>query len=269
MKKLLPVVAIALVFITNSYSQPAGLGLSGVSKFTFDVTGGYCMAVSDFRGAFPDTLGQYNTIDFAYQDSYLVRKGFNFGLSGSMVVDSGGNNLITAAFSYSTFTQSADFPRPGGLEISYSNKINIVTFAAGLQYSILPKKKFCPFVGLQLAANLFSGNVSASGDTSYQQNRASETRYGVTADGGVKIKLNSSMGLLVGVKYSLANLFGKTYTAQTTSSSAHKDAQSPGSYLSNLSDIPLNDGTNGLGQSKSINYLLFYAGVTFYFGKIH
>lgn len=254
MNKSLFAFIIALFLINTSYSQP---------KWTFSLTGGYSMPVSDLKGSFADTLGSAGSIDFSRQTTYLVKKGFNIGVTGKYSVDTSGSARLTASFLYNGFSQSKDYSRPTGSR-TISNKINIVSLVIGAEYNIRPKEKINPFIGLEFAFNTISGKIQGTGDTTFSYSRKSETRFGVNANAGIDIRLKKDIGIVLGVRYSMDNLFGKSRTTATTSTNTDAE-QTPGGLVNN--ELPLNDSESGAIQAKSIIHLQFYTGIIFNFGK--
>ena len=217
-------------------------------------------------GDFPDTLGSSGLIDFKKSPTLLTKWGFNIGAVGKYTVDSLGHARVTGGFNYNSFTGSKDYSRPNGTR-TYKNRVSIFTFSAGIEYNFSPKKKVNPFAGVDLAANLFSGKIEASGDTLIILDRRSETRFGIIATAGVDIRLNKDVGIVIGVKYSLANLIGKeTETVVTTTSNPNFDDEEGGTLV--FEEIPLNDAETSSNRSKTINYVQFYVGLSIYLGKI-
>ncbi|HRE10427.1 MAG TPA: OmpW family outer membrane protein, partial [Ignavibacteria bacterium] len=159
---------------------------------------------------------------------------------------------------------SKDYQRTNAT-LTYKNKVNIFTISAGAEYGFFPKKKFNPFIGLDLAMNFYSGKIEASGDSTFTIQRKSESRIGVIANGGVDIKLNSSIGAVIGVKYALTNLIGKKTEIRNTTVNTLTDDEETGT--SSFRELGLNDEENSSNPAKTLNYLQFYAGVSFYFGR--
>lgn len=71
--------------------------------------------------------------------------------------------------------------------------------------------------------------------------------------------------MVVGVKYALTNLIGKK-TELTEVTSPLTDDEEPGSFTSR--ELGLNDEENSINPSKTLNYIQFYAGISFYFGDL-
>ncbi|MEO8512375.1 MAG: OmpW family outer membrane protein [Ignavibacteria bacterium] len=252
--KLLIIPALFIIF---------NISISSQTKYSLSFFGGYSMPLADLKGDFPDTVGT-TLLNFNKSSTLLTKSGFNFGVIGKMCIDTLGKAKVTGGFTYNSFTGSKDYPRTGAL-LTYKNKVNIFTISAGAQYSFFPKKKFDPFVGLDLAANFFSGEITANGDSSFTIKRKSEARFGIIANAGLDIKLNKSIGAVIGVKYSLTNLIGKKTDIITTSTTI-TDIEQTGS--SSLNELGLNDEESSNNTSKTLYYLQIYAGITFYFGEL-
>jgi opacity protein-like surface antigen len=248
---------IIVLFLVNiAVSQP---------RWQFSLTGGYSMPVSDLKGTFPDTIGQAGSLDFTQTKTYLVNKGFSVGIIAKYTMDTTANTKITGGFGYNSFSESKDYSRPSGTLRTYSNKLNILSITAGAEYDISPKKKVNPFVGLEIAANFFSGKIEGTGDTTFSLSRKSENRFGINANAGIDVKIKNNFSLLFGLKYCLNNLFGKQYDQSTVTSGTTDTGPSVTGGVP--TELPLNDGNNGAIQSKSINHLQFYAGISLSFGK--
>jgi opacity protein-like surface antigen len=254
--KFLVISALFLIFTVYINSQ---------TKFNLTVYGGYSMPVADLKGNFPDTLGT-TLLNFDKSSTLLTKSGFNIGAIGKYCIDTLGKARLTAGFNYNSFSGSKDYPRTGAT-LTYKNKVNIFTISVGAEYGFFPKKKVNPFIGLDLGLNFYSGDITASGDSSFTIKRKSESRFGVIANAGVDIKLNKSIGAVIGVKYSLTNLIGKKTDIITTNTiNPQTDDEQTGT--SSLYELGLNDEESSNNTSKSLNYLQFYAGLSFYFGDI-
>lgn len=221
------------------------------------------MPVADLKGDFPDTLGN-TLLDFDKSSTLLTGSGFNFGAIGKYAVDTLGKARLTGGFNYNSFSGSKDYPRNGEM-LTYKNKVNIFTISLGAEYGFFPKKKFNPFVGLDLAMNFYTGKIEASGDSAFTIQRKSESRFGIVVNGGVDIKLNKSIGAVVGVKYGLTNLIGKKTDLTTTPTLQTDDEETGGSTFR---EIGLNDEESSNNKSKTLYYIQFYAGVSFYLGEV-
>ena len=76
---------------------------------------------------------------------------------------------------------------------------------------------------------------------------------GVNVVAGVDVTLHNNIGVVVGAKYSFANLIGKNYEADTRTK-----------YNLNDDSYTLNDISH---PSRNITFLQFYGGISFYFGR--
>jgi outer membrane protein W len=260
MQKVLSIFSALLIlaFFCGSFSS------NSQTRFNVNVYAGYTLPVADLEGDFPDTLGSTGTFDFKKSSSLLTSGGFNVGATGKYAADSSGHARLTLSMNLNSLTGSHDYSTTGGTR-TFTNKVTIFSISAGGEYSISPKKKINPFLGIDIAANFYAGKIEASGDTTIIYNRKSETRYGVIATGGVDINLNGSIGIVVGVKYGLTNLTGKKTEITTTNTPPPLDIEEEGS--SSFNEIPLNDEQTTTNPSKSLNYVQFYAGLSIYFGK--
>jgi outer membrane protein W len=254
MQKVLTILLLLLLF--------ASFDASSQSKFSLSVFGGYSLPLADLQGDFPDTNSS-GILNFTKSNTLLTSSGFNIGATGKYAVDTLGKAKVTAGFNYNSFTGSKDYSRPTGT-ITYKNKVNIFSLSAGLEYNFLPKKKVSPFVGLDLAANFFSGKIDVSGDTSRVINRKSESRFGVIVNAGALMKLSSNIDITAGVKYALTNLIGKK--TELTTSIIIADIEEETSSSAN--ELPLNDEETSANRSKSLYYLQFYAGVSINIGEL-
>ncbi len=259
MKKIVYIFT-ALLFLATNFLSPS---LSSQTKFNVNIIAGYTLPVSDLKGSFPDTLGSAGFLNFSKASTLLVKSGFGLGAIVKYSVDSTGSARVTGGLQYNSLSGSVDYVNP--ITRGYKSKLNIFTISAGLEYNFYPKKKFSPFVGLDLAANFFSGKIESSGDSTNTIKRKSESRFGVIATGGVDIKLSKNMGVVVGVKYALANLIGKKTELTTTTTTVTDDEPTGGGLTS---ELPLNDAETSSNKGKSLNYLQFYVGLSVNFGKI-
>ncbi len=223
-----------LIIITNiNYAQP---------KLTLHLTGGYSLPLPDLRGDIPPEAGDNN---------YQMKNGFNFGAGGKFALDKKCYLKITASLTYNMFNNSGDFELvENGVE---SQKLNILTAGIGFEYSFLPKKNVNPFIGAEFTGNFFSGKHTLEiGDTSITENNLKpESRFGIQINGGIDISSSRNIGVVIGIKYSIANLFGK----DSASVSGYEYALWDKEYTYNGSTI----------SAKNIQYLQFYAGISFYF----
>ncbi|MGH2575935.1 MAG: outer membrane beta-barrel protein, partial [Ignavibacteria bacterium] len=222
---------------------------------------GYSLPLADLKGDYPDSLG---LITRDVRNTYLMKSGFSFGVSGKYAIDSTRKSRVTAGLNYNRFSQTKDYELSGGRTRTVENRMSITAASLGLEYSFRPAERINPFIGLELMGNFFGGKIETSGDTTIIQNRKFETRFGVQANGGADFRITKNIGVIIGVRYCLANLIGKDRRVDTASNYPTDDEQQ-GSGANN--EIQLNDKESSTQSSKVIYYLQFYAGVSVYLGQ--
>ena len=241
-------VIIAVVIILNSsdtFSQ---------AKFVLNVTAGYSQPVGNFRN--PIELN--DTI--ADQWPYLMKTGYNIGMTGKWSINKTGNFKLVFNLEYEGFKNWGDIysnvyteedgkgsSEPG--TVYFLPDVSIIVASIGYEYDFKPKSSINPFAGLDLTANFFGGNFGSNPSSNFPKNQLkSETRIGIQLGGGVDFNFNDYVGVVCGLKYNMANLFGK------------------GDFESDISSnqFSLNDNAGG----RNISYLQFYAGVSFYIGDL-
>ena len=78
-------------------------------------------------------------------------------------------------------------------------------------------------------------------------------RFGVNFGGGIQWHIGHTAGLVLGVKYDLANLIGKKDATESKSGSDYT-----------LLDAAYTDVTGKSEPARNIQYIQLYAGVSFY-----
>jgi len=225
-------IVVLLLIINIGFSQ---------SKLIVQFSAGYLLPLPDFKGNIPSSPGDNN---------YQMKSGFNFGVDGKYAIDKNNMFRVTASLTYSMCSNSGDIA--GETNSLETHKINIFSAGAGAEFAITKFKKFTPFLGAEFTANLFSGKYEIEiGDTVYNtSNLKSEWRFGILVNGGADIRLEKDMGIVLGVKYNMANLIGKN------------SSSSSGELMLNDKEYTVN-GTQI--ASKNIQYLQLYAGLSIYF----
>lgn len=255
MKKVL--LLVALYFLTQT--------LISQTKWQINFYGNYSLPTADLEGTFPDTLGTAGKLDFSTAKTLLTKTGFGFGSQVKYCVDTTGNARLTAGLSYNMFSGSKEYPIVNKPTRTYKSKVNLFTISAGAEYSLNPEKKISPFFGIDLAANFFGGSIESKGDTTFTIDRSKETRIGIIANTGVNVMVSKNIGLMLGVKYSLTNLIGKSTEIVTRTTNTTTDEEETGSVV--FFELPLNDAESGSNKSKTFSFFQFYAGVSINFGK--
>lgn len=243
MKKLLVLLLVSFITAGSVYSQP---------KLTISLTGGYGLPLPQLRGNVPDSVDRAET--------YLMKTGYNLGLTGKYAVDKKQNVRITLGGAYNKFSVDDNYTHENDVNI-HSN-IGIISAGIGAEYSFTPKDKTRPFVGLELTGNFFSGEttetVTAPDTTQSDHSNLGSTttklksasRFGIALGGGVDVSFNETVGAVFGVKYNFANLIGKEYIPSSA-----------------VGEYNLNDKENGTLKSKNIMYLQVYLGVSLFIGE--
>ncbi len=236
------VLVFVLILASNLYTQP---------KLTINATGGYNAPLPDLKGDASSETDRDNT--------YLTKNGFNFGLQGKYAVDKKSMFRITFGGSYNMFKGEGDYVHTNNIHIH--QKINVSTAGVGAEYAFMPKGKANPFLGLDLNGNFFSGEVetvvSAPSTVDHDEIGTTTTklkaasRFGIALGGGVDFAFSKNVGALVGVKYNMANLIGKSYDSTAA----------VGEY--NLNDKEHTHGTETI-KNRNISFIQLYAGVSFY-----
>lgn len=223
-------------------------------KLTFMVHGGVSIPTAALRGVF--------VLDDSTESSYFTKRGFNFGAEGKINFNRSGNYKLVFGLNYNGFRSSQNITVASSDTTSYTltaiPKIHIITASAGMEYDFYPNDNINPYAGLDLTANFIGGSgfadtLSADGQL-VSLPYHSETRIGLQLVLGVDIKLSDHIGIDAGFKYNIANL--------------NKKAVQP-AHISG-GEIFLNDSghINEKGStvnSKTISYLQYQTGITFYF----
>lgn len=242
----------AVLFSSQSFSQ---------SKFTIHVTGGYSLPLGDFKSDIvsPDTT----TTNWPYR----MKSGFNVGAVGKLALGKTANFRLTFGFNYSSFSNEGTVSNvygtvipPNSVNLAYgasrtfNPKVSLITISLGGEYAFMPAEKINPFVGLDITSNFWGGSFKFTpADTGVyrDQDMKAEARFGLQLNGGCEFKLSNQIGLVVGLKYNMANLVGK----------GQDDASEIGP-----NEIDLSDKAHGNFPARNVSYLQTYAGLSIYFG---
>jgi hypothetical protein len=212
MKKLiLTTVLLVILFYTNtSFSQP---------KLVIHVTGGYSQPISGLAGD-PSELFTIPVSNSAITSPKLYMKlGFNFGGDIKYAFDKKGAFRGVLGFYYSMFSNKYDVAPnqnyPTGT--TYKPQFQFFTMSIGAEYAFAPTGKVSPFIGADFTSNFYGGtamNFNPLYIFASEFKWASGIRNGLQLGAGMDITLNRSrtFGLVVGAKYHLINLIGKSST---------------------------------------------------------
>ena len=235
------------------------IGLYSQPKATFQIVGGYSMPLGDYHGTFGSTYAQFTFGGNPDSSSYFMKSGINYGLIGKFPINRKTLPLsVTGSLLINGFGQNRQYANDSGtgyLEVDL--KQNITTIGFGLEYSTFGKKtKLNPYLGLEFMINIFSGQF-----TSYESvsnittlySLISTVRAGLQARAGIDYVLHNNVGITLGAMYSTANLIGK---------SSGKDV-TPNYYLNDAE----HEDQGSVFPARSITYLQFFGGFSFYFGR--
>jgi hypothetical protein len=191
--------------------------------------------------------------------TYYFRNGYNYGISIKKSIGKKGNLRLTSNLNFALFSQTADFFDNQGGEFAVNYTMNIFSICLGAEYCLSPRRGlFNPFAGAEITANIIGGKfettaTDATTTSTNTLNLKQSFRIGVQLGGGVDLQLHQSVGLILGLKYSLANLIGKS-------------SQEPVNKEYGLNDAAhLENGYNR--PARNITYLLLYGGFSYYFGR--
>jgi hypothetical protein len=238
------IVILAVLFAVNSLRAQT----YPVPKMALHIYGGYTLPLPDLKGTYPDdiTSGKNPT-------PYFMKSGFNFGADGKYYVDKKSTFGIMLSFNY-TMLSSGDIGVTSSDTLigtgTWKSKINVFSIGVGAEYDFAPKRPANPFVNVNFTTNIFSGTTTfapSGAGTSYSADMSSAVRFGARFGAGVDVKLSKTIGIIIGGRYHFLNLFGKDTTAATSTT------------------YGLNDKETTTMKAKKIDYLQFYAGMSFYF----
>jgi len=240
------IVILAVLFAVNSLRAQT----YPVPKMALHIYGGYTLPLPDLKGTFPDdiTSGKNPT-------PYMMKSGFVFGADGKYYVDKKSTFGIMLSLNY-TMLSSGDIGTTSTDTLSFIGtgtwkfKMNVFSIAVGAEYDFAPKRPANPFVNACFTTNIFSGTTTfapSGAGTSYSADMSSAVRFGARFGAGVDVKLSKTIGIIIGGRYAFLNLFGKDTTAATSTT------------------YGLNDKETTTMKAKKIDYLQFYAGMSFYF----
>ncbi|MFC2093716.1 outer membrane beta-barrel protein [Bacteroidota bacterium] len=228
--------------------------LSAQPKFLLNVNGGLSIPL-------PDLKGDVATVPIAtsFEKDYGMKLGVNFGAHGKYAFDKDCKIRGVLGLTYNIFMNPGEYASVTG-SYKYKPMINIFTTSLGIEYAFQPKEKYSPFIGADFTANFFSGSFDYDPPFTSIPNISltSATRFGLQFNLGTDVAINENIGIVVGMKYHLANLIGK-------------DSDTSALSLILPNERPLNDGDYTYAgktvSAKNISYVQFYAGLTFFFNQ--
>jgi opacity protein-like surface antigen len=160
------------------------------------------------------------------------------------------------------------YPLPGSSQYNSTPGSCLLVFrtvfaGAGLHYYFDNKGSFLPYAGAELDYNyiwgyyiqnprIIAGDAPA-GSTTFDIKSAS--RFGFSLNLGTDLRINNTLGFVIGANYRFANLLGK------------KSERSSEANTINLLDKADTSINTNLNSSRNMEYVEFYLGFTIYAGR--
>jgi len=243
MKSKTFLIVLILFLASEAFAQP---------NTTLHFTGGYTVAMGDMKGEFGNTKATFTAN--ADSNTYFMHNGFNFGLGFKYSPYKNRGLKVIGSISYNGFSQSKEYTEIAD-PVKVDLALRIFTLSAGLEYSRITRtSRINPFINAEFTANFFSGNLSeryqVGDDIDLSLKPAS--RYGFQFGGGADFVLGERLGLMLGVKYNMANLIGKESTGDVAKEYGLNDKEGI------VNDVKY--------YTRKINFLQIYAGITLYLG---
>ncbi len=244
-KSAILIILIITAINNISFSQPTG---------TVQLIGGYSLPLGDLKGKFGETRDKFTGNGNPDSNTYFMKSGINYGIFIKIPVTRKSKINFTGGIAFNIFSNSIDYNDTSG-SVTINLSQSIFGFTLGGEYNFATKRsKVNPFFGAEVSVNFFSGKYTEEYISSTNTLTLNSTvRLGLNLGAGVDVVVHNNIGLLLGGKYGFANLIGKSYSADTQKNYNLND----GSYTLNGSNYP----------SKSITFLQFYGGISFYFGR--
>ncbi len=204
-------------------------------------------------------LGSHITLKLPTDKLGRIRPYFSLGYD--LLMNNSGNMAYIGANTTNSYPYTGDAT---GSPVSGSSKIWMHVFngSLGFEYAFTNKTKWTPYVNLDMGLNMIFGTYRQTPDVPATGTPAGEisftikqaARFGGSIGAGVDGRVTRVFGVAFGFRYRLANI--------SKSSSLSTDLNK--FELNDAADATLN---NNLNSSRSIDYLTFYLGATFYIGK--
>ncbi|MBZ0201687.1 MAG: hypothetical protein IT281_09485 [Ignavibacteria bacterium] len=130
--------------------------------------------------------------------------------------------------------------------------------AVGFEYAFVNKSTWTPYANFDFGLNILFGTYkqtpnSTGGEVSFTYKQA--PRLGIGFGGGVNGRLTKAFGLAIGVKYKLPNLLLKDSKSTNEQNKLNINDKEDASLSSNLT------------KDRTMMYLQFYVGATFFIGR--
>lgn len=216
--------------------------------------GGYSVPLGELKGNFGDEFNTWTGNGNPDTNTYFMKSGINYGIYFKFPVNRKSPLQITGGIGFDAFSNSVKYNDAGGtadIDLTQSH----LAIVAGCEYNFATKKsKINPFIGAETMVNIFGGKLTIvfpEETKTFTMNSA--IRLGIQAGAGVDFVVHNNIGIVLGAKYTFANLIGKSYESDigTTYNLGDKE------HIKNGVSYP----------SKNIQYLHLYGGMSFYFGR--
>lgn len=243
-KTIIFCIFLLILIDSNVFSQP---------KATVQFLAGYSFPMGDLKGSFGSTYSTWTGNGNPDTNTYFMKSGISYGINVKIPVNRKFPVNIIGSVGFNSFSNSAEYDDPtgrGSMELSQ----NMFTVTLGGEFSLFRKEsRFVPFAGVEGMLNLISGNLTIEETETTEYTMNSTSRFGLQLSGGFDYVFHNNLGITVGARYAMANLFGKSYAPDV-------------SRKYNLGDGE--HTTNGITYpAKKINFLTIYGGLSFYFGR--
>ena len=228
-----------------TYSQPTG---------TVQFYGGYSMPFPDLKGDFGETFGTWTGNGNPDTNTYFMKSGINYGIYVKFPATRKSHVQIVGGVGFDVFNNTASYNDETGsanIDLTQSHLAVVI----GAEYNFARKKtKFNPFIGAEFMINVIGGKLKIDYPEETKDFTMNSTiRGGLQIGAGVDYVVHNNIGLVLGAKYAFANLIGKSYVEDLGSK-----------YNLGDKEHTLN---SSLYPGKNINYMHFYGGMSFYFGR--
>jgi outer membrane protein assembly factor BamD len=224
------------------------INISAQPKYILELNLNYgwpVSSLSDWRPA----IG-FTPLDNSYSLNFLV----GFGGRFRYAIGENRNIRLVAGINADRLLNKSFSKALSGVQ---DNTILDLTYPSiGIEYSFNPFSRIEPFAGIDFTASRISGGMNWSPLISGISDMTLKPvwRYGIQLGAGADIITSKKISIVVGLKYHMANLFGK-----------EADTTTLGNYNVNLNDDGYTYNDVNYGQTD-INYIKLYVGVAYKFG---
>ncbi len=222
-------------------------------QFNFD----YNQSMLELAGTYND---DFRSRDFISGQTFGADKGFGANVTSKITVSRKGNSRILLSATYNRILTYM-FGKGGLADVGYT-KFNIYTGGIGFEHNFTPNYNFKLYASGEFLASMINGsahlwvqNTSFNPEYTYDSKINNSFRLGVSISGGTEYLLTNSIGLNLGFKFTLANLFLKQSEVVSDSSSYILEDGKP--------DVP----GKYLGR-KNFGFFTVFTGICFYWGII-